>query len=84
MLFVRIVDGGYTINGIKKRRIYIYTPLSRKPEEYNYASIEIMKKFGFGSIYKNGHFILVQWEKHEILKQLEKVYGKDNFTYIFE
>lgn len=83
MMFVRIVDGGNTINGVKKRRVYIYKPTSWKPEQYNWLSVDEMKKLDFGRVYKEQHFILTQWYKQEILDRLTEVFG-DNFVYIFE
>ena len=84
MLFVRIVEGKNTINGIKMRKVYIYEPLSWKNGQYDYASEEIYRKFNYGRYYKDKHFLSLSLYKNQILEQLEKVFGKDNFVYIFE
>jgi hypothetical protein len=84
MLFVRIVDAGLTRNGNSKRKVYVYKPEPWKKEQYNYASVETLKSLDFGSVYKEKHFILTQWEKHQILKRLDETIGKDNYLYIFE
>ena len=84
MLFFRIVRSGCNINGHYKFRVYGYKPTSWKPEQYNYISVDDMKNLGMGRVYKDNHYILTIWDKVDILKQLEKTFGKDNFVYIYE
>jgi hypothetical protein len=83
MLFVRIVEAGVNRNGNSRRKVYIYEPVQWKPKQYDYISIDDMKKLDFGRVYKEQHYILTQWEKQEILDRITKVFG-GNYTYIFE
>jgi hypothetical protein len=83
MLFVRIVNAGVNRNGNLRNKVYIYKPVEWQPQQYNYLSVDDMKKLDFGRVYKEQHYILTQWEKQHILDKLTSVYG-DNYTYIFE
>jgi hypothetical protein len=83
MLFVRIVEAGININGINRRKVYIYKPTDYKPEQFNYASVDDMKKLDFGRVYKEHHYIMTMWEKWEILERLTAVFGNE-YNYIFE
>jgi len=83
MLFARIVYAGVNRNGNLRNKVYIYKPVEWQPQQYNYLSVDDMKKLDFGRIYKEQHYILTQWEKQEILDRITKVFG-NNYTYIFE
>jgi hypothetical protein len=83
MLFVRIVEAGVNRNGNSRRKVYIYEPVQWQPKQYDYISIDDMKKLDFGRVYKEQHYIMTQQQKQHILDKLTSVYG-DNYTYIFE
>ena len=80
--FARIVYSGQDRNGNTIHKVYIYKPLSYKPEEYNYLSRDDMKKLNFGRVYADKHYIRTQWRKDEIIERLKTVYP--NINYIFE
>ena len=85
MLFGRIVEGNLTRNGIRTRKVYLYNKVPwGQGIQYDYSDEKTYKKFKYGRYYKDKHFILLQWEKFQIIEELNKIFGKDNFMYVFE
>ena len=85
MLFVRIGEGNLTKSGIRTRKLYFYEPLEwGHGKQYDFAKEETYKKFNYGSYYKDKNFILMKWQKFQILEELDKIFGKENYCYVFE
>ena len=81
--FFRIVYSGVNINGHCKYRIYGYKKIDWAENQYNYISVQDMKKINLGRMYKEKHYILTISEKGYILKRLKAAFN-DSLIYIFE